>query len=413
MMEQTYEYIAPRYVGEFDCTGSACSDNCCRGWRITFDRAAYERYKANPKLEDLCSRHLSIEKNGTDDTYAVLVPMENGDCPFIKEGLCGIQLNYGEEYLSSLCMRYPRITNKINGQMERAMTLSCPEAARLALLSPGAMEIVSVEESSSREPYINMSINVQPASLYNLIRSLYIDILKFKNYTLWERLIILGLFSWELEGEIIQNRGNSAAELAQVYRRSFLVPGRKLDISFEVDMEEQVRLQLVLLDEMLEKCIYKGENYKKYLGYYTEMRQGLDLNKKSQDRQTLDVYAAALQGYLYPMLKKHGYILENYLLNEIIRKAIPFRHGEDIFGEYMLLAIHYAMLKLHLAGICATRGRELMPKEAVDFISSYVRAVDHNWNNPVNLLKVLRDSGNAHMTCMAMLVTEQNMYLKE
>ena len=58
-------------------------------------------------------------------------------CPLLTEDrLCRIQAELGEELLSHACATYPRIVNSIGGIEETALSLSCPEAARLVLLNP-------------------------------------------------------------------------------------------------------------------------------------------------------------------------------------------------------------------------------------------------------------------------------------
>jgi lysine-N-methylase len=64
------------------------------------------------------------------------------ECPFMEEKLCGIQKTLGEDKLSDTCATYPRNNRLLGGQHEQSLTLSCPEAARLALLQADAMDFV-------------------------------------------------------------------------------------------------------------------------------------------------------------------------------------------------------------------------------------------------------------------------------
>lgn len=105
-------------------------------------------------------------------------------------------------------------------------------------------------------------------------------------------------------------------------------------------------------------------------------------------------------------MAEYEYMLRNYLLNELIRKLVPFGQGQEIFGDFMLYILHYAMIKLHLIGISSNRKRKLSAPEVVDFISGYVRAIDHNISNSINLFKVLKASDNLNTTCMAILINE-------
>lgn len=58
-------------------------------------------------------------------------------CPLLSaDGLCRIQVEHGAELLPSACANFPCVTYCIDGAMEEALSLSCPEAARLVLLNP-------------------------------------------------------------------------------------------------------------------------------------------------------------------------------------------------------------------------------------------------------------------------------------
>jgi lysine-N-methylase len=62
---------------------------------------------------------------------------EANQCPLLSEDrLCRIQAEFGEPFLSHTCATYPRVIHSIGDIRETALTLSCPEAARLVLLNP-------------------------------------------------------------------------------------------------------------------------------------------------------------------------------------------------------------------------------------------------------------------------------------
>ena len=57
-------------------------------------------------------------------------------------GLCGVQKHMDESHLSNTCFTYPRIATSLGGQVQQALQLSCPEAARQALLAPDAFDFI-------------------------------------------------------------------------------------------------------------------------------------------------------------------------------------------------------------------------------------------------------------------------------
>jgi lysine-N-methylase len=58
-------------------------------------------------------------------------------CVKFEGGLCGIQRDHGEQFLGDACYFYPRSTRTLGGDTLLTATLSCPEIARLSLLSEG------------------------------------------------------------------------------------------------------------------------------------------------------------------------------------------------------------------------------------------------------------------------------------
>ena len=75
------------------------------------------------------------KSNPTTSEYARIPLTIQSACPFLdEERLCGIQKELGEEMRSATCATYPRAVSTNAGQTERALNLSCPEAARLTLL---------------------------------------------------------------------------------------------------------------------------------------------------------------------------------------------------------------------------------------------------------------------------------------
>lgn len=58
---------------------------------------------------------------------------ETDACVKFEGGLCGIQHEFGEQYLGDACYFYPRSTRSLGNALTMTATLSCPEIARVAL----------------------------------------------------------------------------------------------------------------------------------------------------------------------------------------------------------------------------------------------------------------------------------------
>lgn len=165
METATRQVTTPAYLATFRCLGAACEDNCCRaGWNIPVDASTFARYRElNHELGPALRRHIpanSAEK-ATPEDFARIQLDEHGTCPFLTDGVCGVQVKLGEAFLSNVCVSYPRRTNVIDGHLERAAMLSCPEIARLALLNPDAMELRQIDEPTATRTVLGAVFDAQ------------------------------------------------------------------------------------------------------------------------------------------------------------------------------------------------------------------------------------------------------------
>ncbi|MGO4119051.1 hypothetical protein ACEQ6C_38310, partial [Rhizobium ruizarguesonis] len=95
---------------------------------------------------------------------------------------------------------------------ELSATLSCPEAARLALLNPNKMQFNRKEEARDNKPSARFSPS-DPFYANRLekyfwdLRIFTIQILQSREYKLWERLVILGVFYNVIQECVHQQQG--------------------------------------------------------------------------------------------------------------------------------------------------------------------------------------------------------------
>lgn len=134
-----FTIVVPEYSRRFRCIGGACEQTCCTGWKVPVDRAAMAKYAAVPAGDLRRQLEASIQPTTNHDAFwgASIGMLPDGDCPFFTEQrLCRIQSELGEAYLCTTCADFPRLTHSVDDIEESALTLSCPEAARLVLLDP-------------------------------------------------------------------------------------------------------------------------------------------------------------------------------------------------------------------------------------------------------------------------------------
>lgn len=182
----------PDYFDAFHCLAGSCPDTCCGAWEIVVDPAAEARYRA---VEGTLGEQIrSALIRGEGETRMVL---EHGKCPLLTaDGLCPIVTQLGEDFLSTTCHTHPRFTEVYGGYEETALSVSCPEAARLLLRGREPLRFFLRTDDRPPEP------NDLDADLFFLLldaRETAEDIVQDRSRPLSDRLALLLCFAHRLD----------------------------------------------------------------------------------------------------------------------------------------------------------------------------------------------------------------------
>lgn len=179
--------IQPDYVKNFKCDGKFCDCRCCRDWRIVVDEDAYKKFLTldeNSRAEILNNVEWKRDIDADVDVDVMTLKLhDDGICSFLTaDGLCSIQKNHGEDFLTAICQSFPRVTYKFDENFfEQSMTLTCPLAAQMILLPFEPIKFVEVEGVTTRAI---ISLKKLPRSVEDFV-SLQMDAIKIlQNRTL-------------------------------------------------------------------------------------------------------------------------------------------------------------------------------------------------------------------------------------
>src|SRR6266446_6104476 len=190
----------PTYAAVFRCIGASCEDTCCGDWDIPVDRDTYGKYQQFPLegLGSVVSQFVFINAaDQPEGLYAQIYRAPSGLCPFFNsDHLCGIQKEYGPQFLSATCSVYPRSLSRVAGELEGSLSLSCPEAARNVLLAPHFMQIegdlFSGDFRTDNIFHLASDRGGKPAGLFPAIRTSLIDMVRDRSRPMWYRLLLIG-----------------------------------------------------------------------------------------------------------------------------------------------------------------------------------------------------------------------------
>ncbi len=414
-MASSLPTVQPGYFARFQCRGADCEDTCCVGWGVVIDRATYRKYQAwaDPEWQSHFALRLTVNPSAPSAAAYAHVALDHATCPFLsKQRLCAIQAKFGAEQLSRTCALYPRALNVVNGTLERSLSPSCPEAARLALLDPEPMAFVAHGPDGGTclgdAPRLDTDTALGARRHFAAIREFTLSLLQDRSYLLWERLVILGLFCDQLQQLEAQGDGDAAPALIASYSHH---RNARLFASDLAGITVQPSVQLDLLAQAIGYRLGMDHTGERFLACYREYRQGIGDTGRATPAQISARYAEAYVCHYRPFMDGHAHILENYVVNAAFQTLFPFGPDtglyatrRDIPTHFLLLAVHYALVRTLLVGVAGCYESDFSAAHAVRVIQSYAKTVQHNLPYLDTLLRSLEDSRMTGMAVLAALL---------
>lgn len=114
--------VYPVFFQKFQCKADKCRHTCCQKWEIDIDPVSLKKYQKLPGTIGDDTRK-AIAHHG-DTAYFSL--NKEGYCHLLKDGLCRLILEAGEDYLCDICRNHPRFY-KYLGDYELSGTGLCCE----------------------------------------------------------------------------------------------------------------------------------------------------------------------------------------------------------------------------------------------------------------------------------------------
>ena len=265
-MNETLTMLTPSYMKDFKCIGQRCEESCCYGWNVDLDKKTYKKYitNQNEKLRPLFQTMINRRHNNKSDVnYAKIKMDSNKGCPFLDENkLCNIHKELGEDYMSDTCSDYPRYTRKVDGMLEQSATISCPEVARLALLNKEGIILEQIELDKNSRIFINNGLNTEGYLLANRLEKYFWDIrifnislLQNRNYSLDDRLIIMGIIYKKIEK--LNHEGNNRDIPAMLNVMNDLMKDDSLKQQLK-GIPKNTAIQMKITKELTDKKVLSG-----------------------------------------------------------------------------------------------------------------------------------------------------------
>ncbi|MFJ8261838.1 flagellin lysine-N-methylase [Rummeliibacillus sp. NPDC094406] len=385
MTHKLKHHLIPTYYNEFKCIGGSCEDTCCGGWRITIDKKTFKAYKNERRSAIKNDLHKSILRNKTQDAieanYGYFKLDEENKCSMLtEEGLCGVQKELGEQSLCNTCKTYPREIIEVNSIVEKSLTLSCPEAARIMLNRPNGIDFVEEEAVESIKPNEKIKHTPEENEIFWKIRIFMIDTLQNRNYSLETRLLVISMFIQKYS-ELEQINTSNVDTL--ISRYSNYLKDNSLEKAFsniKVLHSNQLLFALPLLN-------YETVS-SRYNNLVQAIKESFEIKDNSLSEESVNIYKETLNKHYKNFSDTYGYILENYLVNSIYEQ-IKMPDTKYLLDKFTSICVNFTLIRLFILGYGKSQG-EFDQELALYCIQSFSKTLVHNSNYKTQITTILQ-----------------------
>lgn len=381
----------PKYMTEFKCICSSCTDSCCAGWDINIDEYTYNKYvNSNGKFKELLEEKFFENKNEHDSfNHGFMILKEESRCPFLNANmLCDIHGGFGEKNLCITCKSYPRVYNIVDSVYEKSGLPSCIEVCTKAFLNKDKMEFVeSTEDILEKEIEIRRIIDTEAfdetESLIQYfwdIRVISINIMQNRNFSIEERLNILKNFYEQIKElhntqefdeieELLEGFNNESVDYRTLKGKKFIESNEFYQNLVEDELINNIRS--VKLNECIEE--YKAGIIK------AKNRSNNSEIKTDYSANIIDICSCFGETSDYVKgLEDNFYVFENYLVNQIFKDLVPFNKGESLIDSVKVLINSYRIIKAYVIGIAVNSGEEITGEKIIRVIQALSKEIEHN-----------------------------------
>lgn len=367
--------LRPGYYDGFQCLMGGCRLNCCKGgWHINFGKKDYltiKKQKGSPELNAGLDHCLQRIRENVDEQYRYgEFILQNGNCPLLRDGKCGLQLEKGEKVLPFVCRTFPRIETPMpSGYLERTLTPACEGVLELLWNLPDGVDFVS--DPLPREEWKIYTYEESASPLWGSfeeIRELCVDILQDRRRPLPERLLLLGMAlkpladgdpdvpAWLDRARALLESGSTGDTIRDDMLPMFLV--HNANTVLKVDSTDPF-----------------------FLDTQKKIRAALGLPEQNVNRGSIQPlpYLSARARFSKEFGQK-DYFFENLMVTVFFHMRMPdLISPEALWKSYVNLCSLYAAYRF-LAVMSCREGVEDCKRELFDLLVLASRALIHNRN---------------------------------
>lgn len=366
----------PHFVTTFSCSGSSCRDHCCKGWKITLDKATANKYisSKNETIRKIAKENIILLKKNVNHWGEIKLPSTLGNCPYLdEERLCLVQKTLGAKALSRTCSVFPRAQHIYKHEVRNTLSLACPEVTSRILNDPDAMVI---NDKTVIQPQFNTAPVFQPEQ--KLLNLFCLSIINHAG--VHPEAALYALIKFMLVAQKFTRIDDDAlAELEQVYV-TLVEQLRSGDLAQElrgINTDGKVKVSLVLQMQNYFRSLPLSRGSVILDQYIQCLLRTLTAEEGVAMEQSVSETERLLEKLLQEDRQHSAYALRNFILYKIWENNFPNQPEVEPLRALYIIVAEYAFIKLLIAASARERGR-LEWDDVTNIVYSFHSRSQHN-----------------------------------
>lgn len=380
--------IQPVFYKFFECTGSSCPINCCFDWGVIgWSKNEYSKLINAEMSDTLKDRVKSAFTEMTDKeinkffNYKINYT-KDGKCPMLTDnGLCIIQKELGAEYLSFVCMSYPRIGNNYEDTIIRTCYISCNHVLHMICNDENSMKLellkthnlkfmkIPVHNAYSNTEKSNYSALTHDLDIFNF----FYELLSEKSRSIETSIVLGALAAQNLDDFIAKKQPDKIPAVLKALEQQLNDPN-------QIAKLENVKPNLSL------KANFSG-GLLKYMKNSSTYRHVFENGHSSEEKWNEGVtkWNAAY--------KDKPFAMRNIALNIYISNHLPFRDKTySIFDNYCYFVSEFAVIKFLAAAMPVEYDKNV--EETFEVSVAYIdRSFTHDMQDFPKIIEYMKTFG--------------------
>lgn len=389
--------VMPTIYDKFQCKGGACRNTCCQQWEINITRGEYNKLRHRIKDEKMQSLfHRVPRKEAMEDRYALVELNEEGYCPYLTDSkMCGLQLEHGYPILPNICKLFPRIYKQINPELhvfsldtgcERTLELLWEEAENGLRFTSDMRDNLGLlnHDTLSRLEFAGFSDYISD------IQNLCIWLLQNRDYSLSDRMLILGLAMRELQ----EIEDAQAAERIPEWFVKWQAHTKGSVLAETLSQLEGNRQWFLMNNSKLLLGLRAVPSMKKF---YPSLAEHIDLVRQPESFSCNADKYHALDTQFAQQFPNIDHFFENYMVLTLFRLIFPFNEA-SVWQAYLYLCSFYSLMRFVAVAAAPHSIEELI--DALSILSRTCLNMNYFSNFTAEQLDSSDSSSLAHMAIL-------------